>query len=288
MAAVRKQWVKEILRKRDAYEKAIGMPLGEVLGCGHYGCVVASTDPWVVKLTIDPNEPYLWERAINHLDESGYGSMGIVRIKDVVQLNPKVEGKQVFAIVRESVIPVMGKGNNLSDHTRRVEDLGAFTRGGLFGRCPPQNDPERFGCGLRALGDYDYMAKTLFNVVSTRFGHRFVSPWRDQSELPADSEKALTQAIRRMQAWGSNSMQEIAQALECFLAYGFVLRDLHLGNIGWRIHERVPGLDEELPTDRVVIYDLGHTPVAKESERMRTAMVENPGEDWEWYSSGPV
>ena len=60
----KKKWVEQLLTKRDKIEKAIGMPLGTMLGCGHWGCVFESTAPWVVKLSIDPTEgPICVERS---------------------------------------------------------------------------------------------------------------------------------------------------------------------------------------------------------------------------------
>ena len=51
---------------------------------------------------------------------------------------------------------------------------------------------------------------------------------------------------------------------------GMVLRDVHLNNIGWRVHTEIDG---DTLADTLIIFDPGHTPT--EDRDIRTEMLSN-------------
>jgi GNAT superfamily N-acetyltransferase len=150
IANVRKKaWVEQLLTKRDKIEKAIGMPLGTMLGCGHWGCVFESTPPWVVKLSIDPTEGPIWSKIKGLLDEERYGDGGFPEIKSIHRITPDLvtggRKRKVWAIVRENVEPVFKE--------YKARELGLHG-GGTVLRTSPYTTEK---LGLHApVGAYDF------------------------------------------------------------------------------------------------------------------------------------
>lgn len=86
----------------DALEKALGQPLGKLLGCGGFGCVFASEPPWVVKLTCDPFEGQMWQRWL----ELQQKSRDLIRGTPLVVRVLRVHGAgcdPAFAVIREGL-----------------------------------------------------------------------------------------------------------------------------------------------------------------------------------------
>lgn len=84
-------WLALIEPRFSDIEAAIGYPIGDVLGCGHYGCVFESEDNQVVKFSVDPTEGYVWSRIIDIFNtKTERGAMrlrGITRPERVLQLS---------------------------------------------------------------------------------------------------------------------------------------------------------------------------------------------------------
>jgi hypothetical protein len=150
IANVRKKaWVEQLLTKRDKIEKAIGMPLGKMLGCGHWGCVFESTQPWVVKLSIDPTEGPIWSKIAGLLRDEQWGLQGFPEIKSIHRITPDLvtggRKRKVWAIVRENVEPVFKE--------YKARELGLHG-GGTVLRTSPYTTEK---LGLHApVGAYDF------------------------------------------------------------------------------------------------------------------------------------
>jgi hypothetical protein len=290
-----KRWIADLLEQREKLQRTLGMPVGESLGCGYYGCVFRSSEPWVIKLTIDRSEGPIWEKIVNITEEEDYGAEGFARVKDIVRLLPDVQygGKKhkLYAIVREDCPPVFefprGKAHRPSAYT--MQRLGlpevAAEWHGLRGEEPwwqsenelreylqeqhdyPTPAAERtarqttaFSVTVRALLSYRNLELQARSAVRDRFGY-LDRPRYSRSEL----KDRLERAAYRMSGEVGNYLGE---SLNLLLSRDIILRDLHLGNIGWRRHETIAG--STMPPC-LVIYDPGHTPTAGRSnieERM--------------------
>jgi hypothetical protein len=150
VANVRKKaWVEQLLTKRDKIEAAIGMPLGAMLGCGHWGCVFESTPPWVVKLSIDPTEGPIWSKIAGLVRDEQWGLQGFPEIKSIHRITPDLvtggRKRKVWAIVRENVEPVFKE--------YKARELGLHG-GGTVLRTSPYTTEK---LGLHApVGAYDF------------------------------------------------------------------------------------------------------------------------------------
>jgi hypothetical protein len=113
MVVDRHRWVYDLLEKQDQLEELFGLRLGDILGCGYFGCVIETDGPWVVKLTVDPTEGPIWS-AIEDVVTKTWGETGHYlaawpRVREIVQLDPGVtmhDGEHaLYAIVREAALP---------------------------------------------------------------------------------------------------------------------------------------------------------------------------------------
>jgi hypothetical protein len=282
------KWLRDL--DKPAIERAVGMPLGAVLGCGHWGCVIASTPPWVIKLTRDPTEGPIWAKIVGWTREqdertNGLGTEGVVRVKDIVRLRPDVQfrGKTfpLHAIVREEAIPLLGGGAGLGMSLYTMELLGfneAAKKRGLseseFYYVVPDSLrrwADRHPDLPLIAGNARELADLLHGLEKYRDA---ATAWHHQHELKRPqpykinaAEDNMQAAIGHMSGWIGNA---IGETLGEMLSDGLVLRDVHWGNIGWRIHPERPG-DEFQQT--LVIYDPGHTPT--ETQDVREALREN-------------
>lgn len=268
-----KKWVKEMLEKREAISRAIGMPLETMLGCGHWGCVVDSTDPWVVKLTIDPNEAPIWEKILRLIDEEDYGGDGVVRVKGLYQLQPGVKYggrmKRVYAIVREEVNPVFtdslpgvpvskGPGLWLSPRTNRelglpAEPIMFFSGyGSNLGKLVPQS-------GGWEVQETDAVREFLITMRGLELYRSAAFEWFKYGGGP-DYERLKDRIERIAYSMGGYIGNAMSETLLMLLSNDVVLRDLHLFNVGWRVHSRING--SEMPRT-ICIFDPGHTPAGR-------------------------
>ncbi len=108
MTSISPSWIQDILSDPAAIEALSGgLSPKEILGCGHFGCVVATEDPnKVIKITRDPTEAPV-VKLLMDLQEKGDLS-GFVHFYSVERLTEiKVWGRlwPVHVIVREAVIP---------------------------------------------------------------------------------------------------------------------------------------------------------------------------------------
>lgn len=282
----RKRWVNDLLEHRDAVERAIGMPLGAMLGCGHFGCVFRSEGPWVVKLTVDPTEGPIWATIQEKIAEAVYGEDGFARVKEIVRLRPDVGKRKLYAIVREDCDPLM-EGERGVFSKRTMRELGIPEH--LI-----DDEENQFGVGRlhaavqspSALGQVDIeqrywqrwhdLDRTLTGILRyLGFGRaardlcgprsRRVPQFTGYGMVSTCSE-AKEKAVRAAELMQGGAVGAyLGESLGMLSDYDIVMFDLHLGNIGWRVHEQLTPDGNEAPLC-LVVYDPGHTPTDEKTE----------------------
>lgn len=232
-----KQWVKVLLQQQAVLEGVVGAKLGEVLGCGHWGCVVDMIDtPWVLKLTVDPTEAHIWQKITDVIEEERYGGDGVTRVRQIFELVPGIpygkmgRTRKAYGIVREEVTPLL-VNNQWSEYTKKKAS-NAHTRRAL------END-------LTHLGEYRHQ-------VSLYYHYTYVEKRREQAQ------RHLEQAERRADVIG----EALGETLAMLASNGIFLRDVHQNNIGWRVNPEIDGPGEYAHTG-LVVFDPGHTPTEK-------------------------
>jgi len=304
----RKRWVRDLLAKRDALERAIGMPVGELLGCGHFGCVFQSDPPWVVKLTVDPSEGPIWDTIQWAIDENGgYGGTGFARVAKVVRLRPDVgEGRRkraLYAIVREEVAPVFATiDGQVLESDETLEQIGLaewWKSAGLEQRSAlawssvrnedwPTHRARDFartldglrhyldaGRAQQALDAYRRLrtqrtryaaarALDYYNLVQYDPNAR----WVTSVPKPDAQEIIVHRASRAADEMVGGVGGYLGESLSMLAGMNIVLRDVHLMNIGWRLHEcvSVDGDEDCSEPGAIVIFDPGHTPTERPTE----------------------
>lgn len=275
-----KHWAQNIADRSDAYGRALGVPLGEILGCGHWGCVFDSTPPWVVKFSLDPNEGPIWQRILELLDEEAYGQGGLTRVKLLTRVEPGIKSgqrtKKLYAVVREAVAPafMLGRGGEpfLTPHTAA-----------RLGLSP--NPDWRYDRSNEIIWDARMSRETGAEFARTYQADEFVEnikalqryrieafEWQRLRGPARDvtSHDRLERAINHMRGPTGGPLGETLQML---LSNEVVLGDVHLFNVGWRLHRDAPGFSGEDHT--LVIFDPGHTPTRK-NVPISTTLVSNP------------
>jgi len=256
----KKAWVEALLTKREAIERAVGVPLGIMLGCGHWGCVFESEPPWVVKLSIDPTEGPIWSKIAGLMRDEVWGLQGFPEIKSLHRIVPDIvyggRKRKVWAIVRENVVPVFvnsRRGLSFSDFTRAKYGL-----------------PEGVSPHGRALAQYGRDAEDLQRALDGLHEYkRAAQSWHDFHGIPSQRETHEYRMQRVAEiAFQGPACAPLGESLNMLASHGVYLRDVHLLNIGWHV-----GRDDD-DWDRIVIFDPGHTPTAG-GEPIEQALVEN-------------
>ncbi len=264
--ATRKKWVQALLEKREAIGRAIGMPLGDMLGCGHWGCVFDSNPPWVVKLSIDPTEGPAWSKIAGLVQSEQWGQDGFTEIQSIHRLTPDLviggRKRKVWAIVREGVEPVFQDDRGVlvtSDYTNRVLGLSfpmaQHELSRTSGLPPRVQDVATMMRGLQLYRD----AATAWHVLGpqrrwTERAERERSYYRDHMGIRS-RDIAQDRALRAVRSYFHGpSAAPLGESLEMLASNDVFLRDVHLMNIGWH----VPRDDDDWA--RIVIFDPGHTP----------------------------
>lgn len=265
MAARKKAWVTALLAKRTRIEGALGVPLGEMLGCGHFGCVFQSSRGLVVKLSIDPTEGPIWAKIRGLIEEERYGDLGFPEVTSITRLTPDIpyggRKKKVWAILRGEITPVFDLskwGLRFTPFTREELGFDAHTEywGGSMAAYGPA--AEDFGKAIEGLAKYRALATDWHNKRRVRTGYD------SDAELEAKIERTLSYYFSGAKAGG------LGESLSMLASNRVYLRDVHIGNIGWHVAAAGDGDD----WTRLVIFDPGHTPT-DEVGGIATALVEN-------------
>jgi hypothetical protein len=298
-AKTRKRWIKDLLAKRKAVERAVGMPLGDMLGCGHFGCVFDSTGPWVVKLTVDPTEGPIWARIVGLIEEEDWGGQGFPRVKDIVRLRPDVgtakRKRPLYAIVREDCEPcyTLQRGRfKVTDYTLTrlglpldlaTESQWQLMYGGQLNKAAllktlkvthgyeslrAQETVERadeFVDTIKAIGHYTAHAQEYRNTLKHRDPYAYYT-------LPGVTREQVISRLEQYSYKAHGAIGEpVGESLRMLLGNDVILFDVHLQNIGWRVHEQI---GDDWQPDCVVIYDPGHTPTPLRP-KIEQRMIEN-------------
>lgn len=259
-----KSWVTTLLASRAPLERAAGGQLGQVLGCGHWGCVVDLVDtPYVLKLTVDPTEAHIWAKLVELIEDERYGGDGFPRIKKIFKLEPGIpygnrgRSRTAFGIVREKVAPVFntsGWSAVTTSFTAQVLDvqeaLGAGTTMdtlAVHAKRAQNYKLNDFLETIEALHRYRQAASSYHG--ETRGGFRTTSP-----------DIALRQAEVATSRMTGAIGGPLGESLSMLASNEVLLRDVHLGNIGWRF---LPEVEGEEGYTCLVVFDPGHTPTAK-------------------------
>lgn len=248
----------------------------EELGCGHYGCVLATSRPDVVlKVTTDPTEAAIVTLLLRHRDLQ---QDGIVRYLEVQKLPGSRRGRALFAIWREAAYDVgdvvpLGKAETREarDARYRLNRFKAWAnevRMTLGRQADPWSllaEAQRPVTQARARNYVDLAEGDVYGdpfprktdpwASERRGGGRITDavvikhwPIREQPLKLAVLLHALEQTAQFL---GSNrEAYLVGQALENLLDQGVLLADVHANNIG-----RVNRPDHE---GAVVITDPGH------------------------------
>lgn len=272
--ARQKRWVTDLLTRHDAIEHAIGAPIGELLGCGHWGCVFASVPPWVVKVSIDPTEGPIWATIKGLVDTESWGTQGFTEVKDILRISPDLvvggRKRRVWVIIREGIIPVFEehrrKGLQFSAYTAEVLGVppDTYPYGRLSG--PHATDWEH---AIKALQQYRAAATAwhLMDERRTAERARQLDYYRVSYNI-GSKDDAESRALRALDWLGGPHFGPLGESLQMLAANGIYLRDVHLLNIGW--HQPT---DPDDDWARVVIFDPGHTPTKGTSESIAEADV---------------
>lgn len=237
-------WLKQFVK---THAKVLARKTGakdNVLGCGHYGCVLESEDPrWVVKITRDPTEGPMVQRIMALRAAAGGTGRGpssrydgIVFYRDIYQADKtSFRGKTwpVYVIVREAVRP--------------------FTAGMLQRAWRPSS---QYGAvpGFPNLPGY-IVWRSLDGLSDAKNAAGDYFRWKNRYRRNVALD-TYTSALGDV----SDAFPEMADTLYTLLDKDIVLRDVHAYNLGFSVIDwkdddiRQPGV--------VVIHDLGHTPTA--------------------------
>ncbi len=277
-AAVRPEWLPD----QDADD----------LGCGHYGCVLATDDPGVVlKITSDPTEADFVQLALS----LGGLPDGLVDYHEVLLLDFSYRKRKVWAIWREAAYSVgelyPGYSADRSDYEVRsrlefVDHLNQFKNHAARFRdtLERSKNPGKLLDDSKALEDWawnavgideakgspqDRGARAYSFVSSQRGAYRLAASWRACGIISETMEHAYLSDL-------------VGAALSFYMEHGILLADVHAGNIG-RVER--PGWDPgEGPW---VITDPGHAVVV---DLEAAGLADNPpmsGRPKGWWRKQP-
>lgn len=226
-------WVNEALRRPEKLERELGLRIGEVLGCGGWGCVLDTNGQWVIKLTLDPREVAAWSWLERFTERHGDRAAGIARVGEMLELEPRVYDtvskgtRTAFLILREKVEPLPDESTASMRRHQAFESFGRFRVRGWY-------DDQAAGL-VRILDRYIEVSKSL---------SRAILPWskRDYSER-------LVGVIQDLEVLHDDTVP-LAQTLYALWRDKFLVGDLHPGNLGWRISENIGG--RRLPSGLVI------------------------------------
>lgn len=264
-------WLKIVLQSRPKLEafvsEILGHPaqLGAVLGCGHWGCVLAVPGtPWVVKISRDPTEGAMWS-AIQRLQAEAPNQMqGLARVRAVAQAGIVAWRRgthPVYVIVREDVLPFAGDVLAPAEIRYLVSSISPATVSQITKDPNPAYVARSLATTASLLTKFKSWA-TKFHMKRPR---RLAG--RDIFGLPSPPHPSRERSIEEFWNIAGELQSEpmgyqIGETFSALLDLDppVVLRDVHLGNVGWRVHARLPGFKDEASTQGLVIYDPGHTP----------------------------
>lgn len=227
--------------------------LGEVLGCGTYGCALETADDdCVFKLTTDSTEAHFAAVAIK-LRQEKVDPAGMVDLRAVFATGLQYEGYNVFVIWRERAVEV-GLGSAIArdfnacnmDKFRAMVDNLWDTGNKLFQIAVT----EQVKRGASTAGYWTWMRERV-DVAAALLRGETVTGNSQFAYLLAKCA-AISQEIER----ASGESRAVGHALVSYLENGIVLTDIHQDNIGV--------VERKAKCPKWVVVDPGHALVVKE------------------------
>jgi len=299
-------WLQELwFNRHEALERAVGMPLREVVGCGFWGCVALSRPPWAVKLTADPNEGPMWRTIARILQESGHGKSqaGLTRVKEAVRLTGVADVQAAYAVVREEIAPLWTAEGLASAFTMRKLGFApswevSVPRADMVESHWSEKKEqgwvrrlvEDYGADPRRAPEAAHNLGLLWQTVMAIRLYKGLAREQEEAVFHPDvltTDEELEEHERAMQELNSQLWTALLTdggwvgngllwALQMLLEHGILLQDLHGNNYGWRVHETVPGFARPLPLG-LCIFDPGGTKTIESSaETIPERAVRNP------------
>lgn len=242
----------------------------EELGCGHYGCVLPTEDDDIVfKLSSDPTEANF----INLAGPLGWPE-GIVEYYGVLELDFTYRRRPVVAIWREAAFEVgkldppynydrkdyeMRSRKEFTNNLIRFRDHAARFRDQI----QRSKDPNKLWTELENWSDWAWQHVGIDEAQGkSQYGglirYSFFDYLRGGQKLAASLRACQIIAEFMENTYLSD---KVGAALRFYLDNGFLLADVHLGNVG-KVH-RKDEYGEEKPW---VITDPGHVLVLRSSQ----------------------
>ena len=278
-------WLRAVLAAggKARIEDVVGHPLGDLLGCAHFGCVFQSDGEWVVKITRDPTEGPMWSFIKGWVEETPWGGDGVAQVKKVVRITPDItmRGKTwpVYAIVREEMMPVTA---DFGFSTFTFDKLASMARG-----CSAVDLQNAVGfSGVPGVSSIISTRRVHSGCVSVanEFNGAIVGvskflvasrAWHEAALLKREhlrrqrQERAEDEMDATMNLFSGRIGDPLGGFIHQMRHDGIILRDVHLANIGWRMHDVV---DSEEMNDGLIVSDPGHTPSEQISQQVIDAV----------------
>lgn len=261
-------WADRALKLNWDAVEAAGLPLPvrssqkwkfEELGCGHYGCVMETSDPTIVfKLTSDPTEAEFIQLA----KPLGWPN-GIVRYYAIMPLDFTFRRRTVYAIWREAAFDVGGLqpryGFDRQDYELRsrqdfTHNLTAFKENAARFRdqLKRSKKPDALWAEAKRLEQWAWNNVGLEDAQGA-WGFRYINNQRGAYRLAA-SYRACAVIAETMEHTYLSDL--VGGAFSFYMDNGFLLADVHAGNVG-----RVNREDYDPGEGPWVITDPGHVVV---------------------------
>ena len=240
--AIKANWP-EIEAVAKKHKLPMPTPVGrkfDELGCGHYGCVMStSNDEVVFKLTSDPTEAAFIQEA----GPLGWPD-GIVKYYDITGLEATYRNRKIFAIWREAAFEV----GQMPPRTPELMCLDRFRdySSGIHYILKNAKNPEAVVAKAKKLEDWAWKTVVPDNAYWLK-----CSVFGTDGLSGAPKVAAYWRACEIVSEMMANTeiVDSIGRALEFYLKRGFLLADVHRGNIGRVRRDRY---------DPWVITDPGH------------------------------
>lgn len=243
----------------EAHLAPRGYTLGSILGHGAMGVVFAIEKPGqkrptglVAKLTFDPFEAYGTQTIINLAKKPGNRPWlrGVPKFVGMWMGAKKyafhgggMHGKfPIYAVIREDLLPII----DFEETSLAYQRTGAMNR----------------------LLDYE--------IVGERYMRWAASGDKDLADIDESKTRKLLRLLGKQP-----QMADIAQSLDFLLSAPMVIRDLHIGNIGFRPTETCVDWEDRYGNvvmqggPKLVILDVGFS-IIKRKPRIRKGMAANP------------
>jgi hypothetical protein len=245
-------WAAFIRDHRERFERIVGAPMKQILGCGVFGCVYQSDGPWVVKITRDSAEGPAWAAIADALrDAERKYTHGFLRVREIVRIHPNVvfdsKEQYVYAIVREEAQPVFTEDTSmgfadqpaLSEETQKRLGITEASLVASGVRAPVVMDIakriDKFPVLVQKKFAQLYYMLSAMRIYRATARSVFGASPVEQATLLAEMG-AHAFAIQK-----TPISRELGFTLRLALAHEMIFPDLHLYNLGWRSKATIDG-----------------------------------------------